>query len=195
MKKILLFTAALLSIAFFYSCNKVENISNSEDSLKSISNEYKIDEEVREEMAHIMVKFKSGLEEFYVENQNFDQFKTRIFNDSNHHISNDADSLLYFALVLIEENISDDYIMSYYQGAEIAKIFLYLLDNPDLNEADYFNYYDNEAFQALGGCKWYQVGCHLRKVWSWVSDNTAEIAASAAAINVGINIAKFLSDK
>lgn len=168
----------ILTSIIFYSCNKNYNYYNEDGFHNKLSNSQNIDEEIRIVLAETMVEFKNGLFGYFNSNQTFEQFKVEIFGVSNHPLTEEANHLLYVTYLILVENYSDQYIIDNYLGIEMSRVLLFLSENPSSDGEEYLNL-TQEQIQSLD-CEWYQIGCKLKKVLTWIDENKESLRTIAS---------------
>lgn len=133
-------------------------------------------ENARESMAQTMVSFTNSLKPIFSETapQSFEDFLKVLYpNSENPGISKDAKNFIRDSYMYLKSNTSDSKILKEYDGVSLAKMVKPIVDKNrsgtiliDLEKLlTGTGPYNPEIQQrAAGGCgcKWFQIGCHLR---------------------------------
>ncbi len=143
-------------------------------------------ESVKKEMETGLISFVSSVkDETKGHTKNYEEFRLHLIGEKNvETITEEGNALLSKTYKLIVEDASEEAIIN--EGMkEFAFAFKFLLaseignlENSDIEKASINLFGGNEIKVMAEGkkCKWYQIGCHLSNVWSWLTGGGGEKA-------------------
>jgi len=136
-------------------------------------------EEVRLVLAKGMTNFVTGVKPFYVKGQDQQKFVTQVCGTWKP--TPEGNALLVKAYEFIVKAASPENIVSSYNGKEMAASVLYLKKvfdlNPNSNGSELFGGKTGVSEKGVttlareGGCRWYQLWCHLENFANWIVKN------------------------
>ena len=186
MKKLLL----LLTICFAMSCSKTDIQTTEMVKQTETKNEtllakkgFEIDTTfVIAETRSAMASFVAEVGTYYQTGDTYNDLKASL--DPVNHLSNmtsKGDDLLQQAYQYLVNNTDEEdmngakLMIAFHQILERA----YEMDVKDLEDVDFeegsmwlFGLDENNLLMQpslAGGCKWYQLGCHLSSIWNWLT--------------------------
>lgn len=186
------------------------------DSSLLKKNDFVIDTSfVVKESKDAMISFVNSVEEFYKVGDSYENFKAALDpSEGLSDITNEGNELLFQAYQYIVSNTDEEDMSGETLILAFNQILLRAKDNNidkwediDFEEGSIwlFGLDENSPFlrnalMAKGGCKWYQLGCHLASIWNWftstasgggMTNGTAIVAAIAVFTGIAGIIALF----
>lgn len=178
--------------SFFISCNRDLNYDEIAPTIDSSLAEGTLSQFARgsgesaidtvyvvDETRNAMISFTNGIKAYYEEGMSYSDLKYALDPaDSLVDITTKGDALLFEAYSNIANNVSEEDV----DGIKITEALQFILQNSldqgytNTKEVDFesgskilFGLDANYGLAAKGGCKWYQIGCHLSNLWNWLT--------------------------
>ncbi len=166
------------------SCSSDDYLTNINDDAVNIiditqKTEFEIDTLfVAQEANSAMVSFVNAVKENYTENMTFEELKDALDPENQlSSITDEGNILLLEAYDYIVEDVQNEEM----SGVNLLLALYAIIEHSEEQGAIYLSEIDLEIGSqwlfglsdskslALksGGCKWYQIGCHLNSFWNW----------------------------
>lgn len=155
------------------------------------------EEEVKKDLEDGIVSFVHAVKPAYVENMSESDFLKLLVGGNNlSTITAEGRSLISKAYTFITAGASDEKIREEGLSAMAAAanfVFKYNIENslPGTDPKGSIQLFggDESSFNGTIGeearaapCKWYQLGCHLKKLWAWIGENSEQIGVIIAIV-------------
>lgn len=135
-----------------------------------------------QEANNSMVSFVNGLREYYTPGMTFEQFKLTLDSEKGlSNITKEGNDLLFAAYGYLKNNTSTKNIKGKEMMMAMKAMIQHNIDK-GINTSDNFDFAtserwlfglsENYAFGneiSRGGCRWYQLGCHISGLWQWLT--------------------------
>lgn len=187
MKKFVLFLVIISStILSLFSCSEESFVEDKSHSSNFYTSNLRSEEEITidtlfvvSESKNGMISFVNEVKRYYDSGMTYNDLKNALDPDSGLvNITSIGDELLSEAYYNIVNDVRDEDMNGVKIMEALESIIQYNFENGvvrmediDLEAGELWLFGIDENSQILnrGGCRWYQIGCHLNSIWNWLS--------------------------